>query len=288
MSLLSVENICVEYKSFKLDNVSFDLNQGEIIGFVGRNGAGKSTTINAVIGLAKRSNGKVFYCGQDIDSTNIHILKQNIGYIGDFSDCYPNVRVRHLVGFVASLYDQWDKEKAAYYLNTLFKIDQGKAMKELSSGTRVKLGLAMALSHDAKILILDEPTSGLDPLVREEVLQILHDLVSTEGRSVFFSSHIIDDIRDVADKVMYIVDGKIRLSCRKDELSVHFTSIKSTDVPDKMLPHLNKSISRGGRLILARTDIPDEIEKDVNGFEKVTIEDVLIYLNGGISYDGAH
>lgn len=165
----------VAYDGFTLVNVSFACEGGEILALIGRNGAGKTTTIDSVMGLTHLRSGEVRWNGQPVTRANAHRFKQRIGYVGAGQDYYPNVRVGSFMRAVSGFYSRWDTAAAAGYLSA-FNIDPAKRLSELSGGTRVKLSLAIALSHGAELFLLDEPTAGLDPIVREQVLELLERL----------------------------------------------------------------------------------------------------------------
>lgn len=210
MAKLEVSGVTVAYDSFTLSDVSFSLHGGEIVALIGRNGAGKTTTIDAVMGLVPLRSGCVLCDGQAVTRANAHRFKQRIGYVGAAQDYYPGIRVGAFLRVVSGFYDRWDWSAAARYLSE-FGIDPNRKLGQLSSGTRVKLSLAIALSHAAEIYLLDEPTSGLDPIVRRQVLEVLRRLADEQGACVLFSSHITQDVEKIASRVMFLVDGALKL-----------------------------------------------------------------------------
>lgn len=222
--ILSVQNLQVKYPSFFLKDVSFDLHKGEIVGLVGENGAGKSTTIKAVMGMINKAHGEIKYNGQTVREKDFPKLRQHIGYVGDAELYYAKIKVKRLLRFLADIYDDWDKEKMEHYLNA-FGLDKEKKIIELSMGMRVKLELVMALSHHAEIYILDEPTSGLDPVARKEVLEIL-DKLRSEGRAILFSTHITSDLDKIADRVIYIAGGQIQLNEEMAVIRENYDSVE--------------------------------------------------------------
>ena len=207
MEILKVNSLCKNYESFSLKNVSFSVEEGSIMGFIGRNGAGKTTTMKAMLNLIKRDGGSVEFEGMDFFE-NENECKQNIGFIlGEFN-CYNNSRLKTVTEVTKRFYKDWDDAAYRGYLD-MFKLDENKRVKELSAGMRVKFALTLALSHNATLLILDEPTSGLDPISRDDLLDVLRSLISDGKRSVLFSTHIISDLEKSADYVTYIKDGSI-------------------------------------------------------------------------------
>ena len=171
MARLELSGITVAYEKFNLSNISFSCDRGEIVAIIGRNGAGKTTTIDSIMGLTNRKSGNIRYNGQLVTKANENQFKQKIGYVSASLDYYPNIRVSTFLRVVSGFYPQWNASVAAQHLSS-FHIDQSKKLSQLSTGMKVKLSLAIALSHSAEIFILDEPTAGLDPIVREQVLEI--------------------------------------------------------------------------------------------------------------------
>ncbi len=207
MKLLEVDSLRKEYPGFTLDNVSFSLEPGYIMGFIGRNGAGKTTTIKAMLNLIHRSGGSVRINGLDFFE-NENACKQQIGFVMGEFNCYAHSRLSVIADVTKRFYDEWDDEAYRGYLNR-FKLDERKKVSELSAGMRVKYALALALSHNAKLLILDEPTSGLDPVSRNDLLDVFRSVIEDGTRSILFSTHIISDLEKCADMILYIKNGKI-------------------------------------------------------------------------------
>ncbi len=215
---LQVKNLCKSYKNadFKLDNVSFDIPKGSIMGFVGKNGAGKSTTINALLNIIRKDSGEVNLFGETMTDTTKNI-RNDIGVVFDTLSFSTELTVLKLEKVMADIYSSWDK---AVFLQLLerFKLPTDKKLKTFSRGMTMKLSIAVALSHKAKLLILDEATAGLDPVIREEILDIFLEFVEDENNSILISSHISSDLEKVADYITFIDDGKIILSETKDRL----------------------------------------------------------------------
>ncbi len=206
MQLLEVRNLSKRYPQFALDNVSFALEPGYIMGFIGRNGAGKTTTIKAILHLI-HAEGTVKMNGVDLWENELS-CKQQIGFVMGEFDFYRQSKLQVVADVTRRFYQNWDEAVYERYLK-LFELDSNKKVSELSAGMRVKFGLAMALSHDAKLLILDEPTSGLDPISRDDLLSVFQSLVEDGQHSILFSTHIISDLEKCADYITYIKDGKI-------------------------------------------------------------------------------
>ena len=206
MNVLSVKGLCKSYPGFSLQNVSFEIKEGTIMGFVGRNGAGKSTTLKSILNLVHMDTGSVVFFGLELKAHEREI-KQRIGYTGGAVNFYKKKKIKQIVEITKSFYNKWDDEICGKYMK-LFSLDMEKTPSELSEGMKVKLSLVLALSHGAELLILDEPTSGLDPVSRSELLEIFKHLKS-KGISILFSTHIVSDLEKCADEITYIRNGKL-------------------------------------------------------------------------------
>lgn len=215
MEILKVENLCKTYPTFKLKNVSFSLEEGKIMGFIGRNGAGKTTTLKAIMSLLHLEEGKIEIFGEPFDEKELH-NRTRIAFSLGGADYFPFKTVEQLTKVTARFYPTWDQNKFEHYLK-VFDLDKKKKIKELSSGMKVKYSLAVALSHGAELLILDEPTSGLDPISRDEILYIFKQLVEDGKRSILFSTHITSDLDKCADTITYIRDGELVVSNKTKE-----------------------------------------------------------------------
>ena len=206
MNVLEVEGLCKRYPAFALENVSFSVGAGRICGFIGRNGAGKSTTLGSLTGLVHPDAGAARFFGLDARE-NETAVKRRIGYVASGVNYYPNKKLRTITRVTRMFYDGWDDAAYARYMR-LFGLDESKTPAQLSAGMKVKYALALALSHRAELLILDEPTSGLDPVSRDELLDVFMQL-SREGKAILFSTHITSDLDKCADDIVYIRQGKI-------------------------------------------------------------------------------
>ena len=213
MSIVEVAFLCKSYPSFCLDNVSFSLGEGRIAGLIGRNGAGKTTVIKAMLNLVHADDGQISYFGLPLSGYETQI-KQRIGYSTGTVSWYPRKPIRQIADVAKSFYPNWDEDAYQRYLE-MFELDEAKRPIELSEGMKVKFNLLLALSHRAEVLILDEPTSGLDPFSRDELLRLLCTLKQC-GVTVLFSTHIISDLERCADDIIYISHGKLRASCSKE------------------------------------------------------------------------
>ena len=215
MNALEVKGLTKVYPEFTLDKIGFCVPQGHIVGLIGRNGAGKSTTLKGILRLIA-AEGAVSVFGKNMDVDEL-AAKQMIGYVGGGFRYYPMNTLATIRKVYASFYPMWNQGKYERLL-AQFDLSERKKVKELSEGMKVKFALALALSHGAKLLIMDEPTSGLDPLSREEFCDIVLQLVHEEGVSVLFSTHITSDLMRIADDIVYISQGRLLAACPLKEL----------------------------------------------------------------------
>ena len=211
MNILQVENLSKTYPTFKLDNVSFSLEKGYIMGFIGRNGAGKTTTLKSMLKFVHPESGNVSINGFNIEKDEFAV-KNSIGFVSGLDGFYNSKKIKQVTDITKKFFSNWSDET---YKNLLekFNLDENKFIKNLSAGMKVKYQLAIAMSHDAKLLILDEPTSGLDPVSRDELVILFQDYVADGEHSILFSTHVISDLEKCADYITYIKKGKILDSC---------------------------------------------------------------------------
>lgn len=207
MNALEVRALRKEYPAFTLQDVSFDVPQGAIMGFIGRNGAGKSTTLKSILGLVHPNSGTVRFFDSDV-AEDEKAFKERLGVVLGGIDFYPKRKIKDITAVTRRFYPNWDDAKYQHYCK-LFSLDSEKRVDQLSSGMRVKYLIALALSHNAKLLILDEPTSGLDPVSRDELVELFRAIVADGTRSVLFSTHITSDLEKCASHITFIKDGAI-------------------------------------------------------------------------------
>lgn len=206
MNVLEVKNLCKNYPTFKLDNVSFSLEKGKITGFIGRNGAGKTTTLKSIFDFIHYDSGTVEFFGKNF-SENQFEIKQKTAFVLGGVNYYSIKKLKTITKVTRSFYKDWDDEAYGRCIER-FGLNENKTPAQLSEGMKVKYSLALALSHNAELLILDEPTSGLDPVSRDELLDIFMDL-SEQGKTILFSTHITSDLDKCADNIIYVQNGKI-------------------------------------------------------------------------------
>ena len=215
-NVIELANVTKDYGDFKLDDISFSVPEGSVCGFIGQNGAGKTTTINLILDIIKRDSGEIRLFNESIDK-NSAALRENIGVVFDEMGFHEFMTGKDINIMMKNIYKNWDEDRFFQYLKD-FSLPSKKKCGSFSRGMRMKLQIAVALSHNAKLLIMDEPTSGLDPIVRNEMINIFRDFVLEEDHTILLSSHITADLEKLADEVVFINKGRIVLAGNKDEL----------------------------------------------------------------------
>jgi ABC-2 type transport system ATP-binding protein len=281
-NVLEISHLTKRYPGFTLDNISFSFPPGYIMGFVGQNGAGKTTTIRLMLNMTGRDRGDVKIFGMD-NLRDEQEIKQNIGVVLDSIFFVENWTVAEVENVLKRIYMGWSSRLYRQYAEN-FRLPFKKRVKDLSRGMKMKLMLAVAMSHEARLLILDEPTSGLDPVARNELLEILSDYISDGEKSILFSTQITSDLEKVADYITLIDYGRIFYTGPKDDLIERFRIVKGgpDDLPDplraKIIGLTQKWTGFSGLLPISETKtLPDKIVT-----ESPTIDEILV----AISKDG--
>lgn len=213
---IEIKNLTKRYDGFCLNQISFDVPKGSIMGFIGQNGAGKTTTIQAILNIIKRDGGEIRLLGLDNRKDEL-MIKQQIAAVFDELPFNENLSAKQLNIILRSVYEEWNTDTFQKYLER-FQIPYKKKFSQFSKGMKMKLQIASALSHNAKLLIMDEATTGLDPVVRNEILDIFLEYLQDEERSILMSSHITSDLEKIADRVTFIHRGELLLTGYKDEI----------------------------------------------------------------------
>lgn len=287
-NIVSIDNLRKVYKEFVLDNISLNIPKGSILGLIGPNGAGKTTTIKILMNMVQPQSGSVLIFGLD-PRKNVKHVRDRVGYVGEEQYFYGDKTVAWTGKFVSGFFNNWDPNTFQKLL-TDFSISRTKKTRDLSKGMKVKLSLAIALSHNPEFMILDEPTAGLDPVIRREVLELLRTFPEDGKRSVIISSHITDDITRIADYVVFLVKGKIALSESKDELLSRWKRIHYKDgaLDSRTVGTLasrkthmfgNSGVTNDYPAIKERLE--EGLAKDEIKVENVDLDDVLIALVEG-------
>ena len=243
MRLLEVEGLTKKYPKFALKNVSFSLDQGRIMGLIGKNGAGKSTTLKCMLNMVCPDKGTIKMLGHDFRQDE-ESCKQNIGVVLGSIQFYQDKKLQTITSVTKRFYQNWDDAAYLKYMS-MFELDEQKQVKQLSEGMKVKYLIALALSHNAKLLIFDEPTSGLDPVAREDLLELFQQLVKDGNRSILFSTHITSDLDKCADDITYIKNGEIIASADKSSFIQTFQSLKAPDEDSLNLEEIMVRNERG-------------------------------------------
>lgn len=261
MSVLTVDRLEKRYPAFSLGPISFSLAKGQITGFIGRNGAGKTTTLKSLLGFLHPDGGDIRFFDFNFNG-NEKSVKQRIGYISGGFDFYPTKKLKTITAVTRSFYENWDE---ATYRRCLldFSLDENKTPAKLSAGMKVKYALSLALSHGAELLILDEPTSGLDPISRDELLDLFLEL-KERGVTILFSTHIITDLEQCADRILYLHQGQLRADA---EMKAFVNSYRLLTMTEEEKDKNDPALLIGGKR--RKEDfaalIPSEKEKDVFG-----------------------
>ena len=275
MNAIEIKGLTKSYKDFTLDNLDLILPSGCIMGLIGENGAGKSTTIKLLLDIIHKDSGSITLLGRDTE-TELKDIKEDLGVVLDEVGLPDVFKAKHINKIMKNTYKNWDEEKFFALLKSL-KVPENKKFKEFSRGMKMKMGIAIALSHDPKLLILDEATNGLDPVVRDEVTDIFNDFTRDEGHSILISSHIVSDLEKLCDYVAFIHEGKLLLCEEKDILLEQYGIIHCTEQQLSELDRravIGRKISRyGAEAIVQRGEIPV-------GFEvsPVSIEELFIFM----------
>ncbi len=275
MNAIEVKNLTKKFKNFKLDNIDLTLPSGCIMGLIGENGAGKSTTIKLILDMLRRDNSEVKLLGRDAVREG-RAVREEIGVVLDEVGIPGCLDSRKVGKIMAGTFKNWD-DGAYSGLIGRFGIPKNKKFSDLSRGTKMKLGLAVALSHHPKLLILDEATSGLDPVVRDELIEMLMDFTRSEDHSILISSHIVSDLEKLCDYVAFLHRGRLMLSEEKDELLSRYWFLRCPVEDLKAVDPgaiLHKKISGyGAEAIVRRDSVPRGAD-----VSPVSIEDLFIYM----------
>ena len=280
--MLRVENLSKKFDNFELNNISFNLEEGFIMGLMGPNGSGKTTLIKLIMGLLQPDEGKVYFNGKDT-SENPKEFKESIGFVYDNLYFYEHLKVKDFMNMISGFYKNFDKEKFESYL-LKFNIKKNIKISNLSKGQSIKLMLAKALSHDAKLLILDEPTSGLDPIFRKEMIHILQEELESGDKSIIISTHIIQDLSRAADYITFINNGELVFSENKDKISENYKVIKGS----------KEELDDISEMIINRKDTPyysealiidkyDTVQNE--NIQNADLEDIIYYYGKGLKND---
>lgn len=275
MNAIEIHHLSKSYGDFKLDNISLVLPGGCILGLIGENGAGKTTTIKLILDMIRRDSGTVTILGKD-NQMNICQIKDSIGVVFDEAGFPEELNARQIGNVMKYTYSQWDEDTFFDFLEKL-SIPGRKSFQKFSKGMKMKLAIAVALSHNPKLLILDEPTSGLDPVVRDEIIDIFNEFTRDENHSILISSHIVSDLEKICDYIAFLHKGKLLLCEEKDCLLEQYGMVYCSEEQFVELDFssiIGKKISPYGmEVVMEKSQIPSDME-----IHPVTIEELFINM----------
>lgn len=275
---IEIQGLTKKYDGFTLDNISFNVPKGSIMGFIGQNGAGKTTTIRALLNIIRYDAGKINMLGMDTREQEYEI-KEQLAAVFDELPFQEMFTAKQLSIMMGGIYRDWDKVEFERYLDR-FQLPMKKKCGKFSKGMKMKLQIAAALSHNAKLLIMDEATTGLDPVVRNEILDIFREYLQNGERSILMSSHITSDLEKIADSVTFIDKGKLLISGYKDDiLNTHamircsksdFAQIDKADFISARLTDFGAEVMVADRM---------DAKRKYSGLliEKATLEDIMLF-----------
>lgn len=274
MNAVEINNLTKNYKDFKLDNVSFALPSGCIMGLVGENGAGKSTVIKLILGMIHRDGGEIRLLGKD-NSQNLSDIKEDLGVVLDDVGIPEPLNAKQVGKIMKNTFKNWNEEKYKDNLKML-SLPTDKRFMDFSKGMKMKLGIAVALSHDPKLLILDEATSGLDPVVRDEVLDVFNEFTRDENHSVLISSHIVSDLEKICDYIAFLHKGNLILFEEKDAILsqygiIHCSEPTLSELDKSAVVHKNTT-AYGSWAVVRRDKIPHSFNVSPISLEELFVQ----------------
>ena len=279
---IKVKNLNKKYEGFELKNISFEIPEGSIVGLIGENGAGKTTTIKSILNIIK-SEGEIQVFGKDIRQ-NEKEIKSKLGVVLDDSFLSEYLTPKKINSIMKNFYNIWDKELFENYIK-LFKLPENKMIKDFSSGMKMKLKIATAISHKPQILILDEPTSGLDPIVRNEILDIFRQFIAEdEKRSILISTHITTDLEHISDYIMFIKNGEITLNLPTSEILENYGIVKCDEkdfskISKEDYEYYKKEKYQYEVLVNNKNSIKNKY--GISTIDKASIEDIMLFYIKG-------
>lgn len=276
---IEIRSLCKHYKGFSLDDLNLDLPYGCVLGLVGENGAGKSTTIRLIMDALERDGGTVSVLGADNQSKEFLDLKEDIGVVLDETFVPEVINARQMGKIMAGTYKNWDQAVYDGWIRR-FELPLDKKFKDYSRGMTMKLGIAAALSHHPRLLLLDEATGGLDPMVREELLEVFADFAAEEGHAVLLSSHIVSDLERICDYIAFLHKGRLVLCEEKDLLLDKYGILKCSreqlaNIPEEAI-HGRRVGTYGVEALVEREFMPRDAVVD-----RASLEDIILYMVKG-------
>ena len=275
MNALEIKNVSKSFSGFCLDNVSLTLPSGCIMGLIGENGAGKSTTVKLILDMLHKDSGTVTVLGKD-NTENISLIKEDVGVVMDEVGIPECLTAKQVGKVMKHTFRNWNDAEYDRLLQKL-SLPDNKPFKDFSRGMKMKLGIAVAMSHGAKLLLLDEPTSGLDPVVRDEVVDMFYDFTRDENHSILISSHIVSDLERLCDYVAFLHNGKLLLCEEKDvllsEYGIIHCTVEQLSELDSSVIRYRKETPYGAEVIVPRKDAPDGFK-----LSPISIEELFVFM----------
>lgn len=278
--MLSINGLSKHYTNFDVNNVSFDIPDGMVVGLIGENGAGKSTIIKSILGVVHPDGGEIVFNGTPVSILN-KAERQKISFVLDDMGLPIELTLSMLDKVLSNIYGKWDSAKF-HSLVQRFQLPENKLFKEFSKGMKMKATIAVALSYESNLLILDEPTSGLDPVVRDEILQMIYDYNQENNHAALISSHITTDLEKICDYIVYIHNGRVIFNEEKDELLSKY-AVYSVD--EQQFKELDKAAiikvlhrEYGTDVLALKEKMPQDFD-----FKAVTLDDIMLFYSKGES-----
>lgn len=278
MNALEIRGLTKSFSGFKLDDFNLTLPSGCIMGLIGENGAGKSTVFKLILDMLQRDGGIVEILGRD-NRDGLELIKEDVGVVMDnvgIPDCLTSAQVGNVMKYT---FENWNERKYEQLLNK-FSLPLDKPFKEFSKGMKMKLGIAVAMSHESKLLMLDEATAGLDPVARDEIVEMLYDFTRDENHSVLISSHIVSDLEKLCDYIAFLHKGKLLLCEEKDSLLSEYGIVRcsASELPkfDSSAIIYKRESPYGVELIIRREAVPTGIN-----ITPVSIEELFVFMIKG-------
>lgn len=275
MNALEIKNLTKSYPGFVLDNLNLTLPKGCIMGLIGKNGAGKTTTIKLILDIIHKDSGNITILGRD-NEDNLKLTKEDIGVVMDEVGIPECLTIKQVGKVMKHTFQHWDNTEYTRLVEK-FSLPDNKQFKEFSRGMKMKLGIAIALSHNSKLLILDEATSGLDPVIRDEILEIFNNFTRNENHAILISSHIVSDLEKLCDYIAFLHNGKLLLCEEKDQLLweyglIHCTADQLQSLPTDVIKY-KKENPYGVEAMVKRTAVPSDMS-----ISPISIEELFVFM----------
>ena len=275
MNAIEIKNLTKSFPGFTLNNLNLTLPGGCMLGLIGENGAGKSTTIKLILDIIHKDSGSITILGRD-NTENIRLTKEEVGVVMDEIGLPECLTAKQIGNVMAHTFRNWDTSTYQALVQRM-DLPEKKPFKDYSRGMKMKLGIAIALSHHCKLLLLDEPTSGLDPVVRDDVVEMLSEFTRDEGHSILISSHIVSDLEKLCDYIAFLHKGKLLLWEEKDVLLaeygvIHCTAEQLQSIAPEAIKHKKES-PYGVEALVLRSRVPSDLH-----ISPISIEELFVYM----------